>query len=519
MNQRDFSPEQLVLFQQALALHSSGQLSQAGELYQSLLSSVPENSQLLAAAGTLALQLGNAEGALRFIGQSLAIDPAQPAMLSNFGIALQSLRRLDEALASFDLAITLNPAYAEAHNNRGNVLKDLRRLEDALSSYGKAVVLKPDYAEAFYNLGLVLHDMGRLEEALENYDLALSINPDYAEVCSNRGNVLKDLNRLHEALASYDRAIELRPDYASALWNKSLVKLLKGDFEAGWKLYEWRWKDSGKGDGQHFLQPLWLGDGDISGKTLLIHAEQGLGDIIQFCRYVPIINKMGARVVLDAPAPLAKLCSTMEADLIVVESGKPLPHFDTHCPIMSLPLACRTVVANIPADIPYLRVDEQRREAWRKRLGPKTKPRVGLAWSGSSAHHNDRNRSIPLRLMQPVLQLPFEFHGVQKEVKVADLMHMGSIHMHQDELFDFSDTAALMSEMDLVVSVDTSAAHLAGALGLPVWILLPYASDFRWLFGRDDSPWYPTAKLYRQLAINGWEQVVSQVCGDMSTYF
>jgi tetratricopeptide (TPR) repeat protein len=514
MNFPSLSQSQLVQFQRACELHVAGKLTEAASMYEALLQTCPDHPQALSNLGTIALQSGLYDQAAQMLGRSLALDPNQPEMLSNFGIALQSLGRLQESLGCFDLAVMLKPDYAEAHNNRGNVYKDLGQPEQALACYRQAASLNPCYAEAFYNQGIALQAMDQLDGALAAYDRSLALQPEYAEAYSNRGNVLKDLNRIDEALASYGKAIQIKPGFTSPLWNTAMCKLLQGDFEAGWRLYEYRWDEPGRGYQQQFFQPLWLGESPLEGKRLLVYAEQGLGDFIQFCRYVPLLEAQGANVILEVPPPLVSLVKTLQGRFTLVEAGSPLPEFDLQCPIMSLPLACKTTLATIPAQVPYLHVDESKRRVWRERLGEPRKKRVGLVWSGSSAHGNDRNRSLPFAALASLLDLPVEFHSLQKEIREEDAENLRNeprIVLHHEALHDFSDTAALIHQMDLVISVDTSVAHLAGALGRPLWLLLSYAPDFRWMLGRSDSVWYPFATLFRQTSIGDWGSVMGHI--------
>ena len=473
--------EQTKMIEDAVALHQSGQLDLAEIQYKKLLNYLPDNTLLLTNLGTIALQRG----------------------------------RLEEALASYDRTITLNPDYAEAYSNRGNSLKDLNRLEEALASYDRAIALNPNYAEAYSNRGNALRDLNRLDEALASLDRAIALNPEYAEAYSNRGNALKDLKRLDEALASYDHAIVLNPDSAEAYWNKSLLKILIGEYLEGWKLYEWRWKKEPQINSlRAYHQPLWLGDESIFHKTLLIYPEQGFGDYIQCIRYAALVEQLGAKVILEVPSRLLTLCSTLKGQPILIENGKPLPSFDYHCPVMSLPLALKTTVETVPAQIPYLYADDQRKKRWNEKLGNKTVTRIGLVWSGSTTHKNDHNRSLLLNQLTSLLVLPVEFHSLQKEIREIDvktLTDFPKIHQHQDDLLDFFDTAALIDEMDLVISVDTAVAHLSGAMGKKTFILLPYSPDYRWMLDRADSPWYPTATLFRQPSVGDWDSVIAEI--------
>jgi hypothetical protein len=500
--------------------------------------------------GAIELHLGNYEEAVRLLGVSIEANPKQHLASFIRGIGLHRLGRLEEALDCYDLALALNPDNAEVHTYRNLAIQKInnlrattqpssrsidsssgkeaeklnelgisqetsQNLDHALASFDRAIALEPDYAEAHYGRGRVLLGLDKLDDALTSFDCAIALKPDYAEAYNARGRAFHRLKRLDEALANYDRAIALKPDFAKPHWNTSLLKLLTGDFDEGWRLHEWRWKGPQREFVKNFPQPLWLGQESIADKVLLIHAEQGFGDVIQFCRYLPMVEALGANVVLWLPTTLVSLTSAMKRNFrTVTENDKSFPAFDFHCPFASFPLAFRTTLDTIPAEVPYLFADPGKREAWRKRLGPKTRPRVGLVWSGRADHPNDRNRSIPLKLFKPLLQLPIELHSLQKDIRPDDsatLSKFKVIQRHQDDLDDFSDTSALIQEMDLVISVDTSVAHLAGALGQKVWILLPFMPDFRWMLDRSDSPWYPTATLFRQSVIGDWSSVISDV--------
>ena len=389
------------------------------------------------------------------------------------------------------------------------------QLDLAEIQYKELLNYFPDNTLLLTNLGTIALQKGRLEDAVRIIGKSLQINSNQPNALNNRGNALKDLKRLDEALASYDRAIALNPNYAEAYWNKSLLKILIGEYLEGWKLYEWRWKKEPQINSlRAYHQPLWLGDESIFHKTLLIYPEQGFGDYIQCIRYAALVEQLGAKVILEVPSRLLTLCSTLKGQPILIENGKPLPSFDYHCPVMSLPLALKTTVETIPAQIPYLYADDQRKKRWNEKLGNKTVTRIGLVWSGSTWHKNDHNRSLLLNQLTSLLVLPVEFHSLQKEVREIDiktLTDFPKINQHQDDLLDFSDTAALIDEMDLVISVDTAVAHLSGAMGKKTFILLPYSPDYRWMLDRADSPWYPTATLFRQPSVGDWDSVISEI--------
>lgn len=372
-----------------------------------------------------------------------------------------------------------------------------------------------DHFGALQLLAAVHKKRGQYAEALTNLDRALSVRPDHAEALKNRGIVLTDLGRFGEAFESYERAIKIRPDYAEGHSSEALLRLLTGDFLNGWKKFEWRWKKkSFTSPKRDFAQPLWLGAEAVAGKTILLHSEQGYGDTIQFCRYVPLVAARGARVLLEAPKSLRELMTSLAGTPeVIVKSGKP-PEFDFHCPLLSLPLAFGTMPETIPSGVPYLRAPPSELQNWAARLGPKRSPRVGLVWSGRLNHAGDHERSISLRTLLPLLDREVTFVSLQKDVRPDDakvLKERKDIVDYGNELKNFSDTAALISHLDLVISVDTAVAHLAGALGKPVWVLLPHVPDWRWLLDRDDSPWYPSARLFRQDETRTWEGVIERV--------
>lgn len=480
----------------------------------------PDYAAAFANRGIVLQDLARLNDALADYNKAIILNPDSTKAYNNRGALLRDIGDLDHALADVDRAIEMSPDFAEAHCNRGSILKQLKQYDAALESLDQAITLKPDLVEAHLNRGNVLQALQQQEAALTCYEHVIALDPNNADGYNNRGNVLKDLMRLDEALASYEHAIALKPDYPTAYWNIGFLKILVGDYAQGWKLYEWRWKDALKNEARGFEKPLWLGEQDLAGRTLLLHAEQGLGDVIQCCRYAPLVAAQGPNVVLEVQPSLVALLSTLGGGVRVIARGEPLPEFDFQCPIMSLPLAFKTRVESIPAQVPYLHVDEAKRHAWQARMGQKTKFRIGLVWSGRPSHNNDHNRSLPFSLLAPLMALPAEFHALQQEIRseeMADVSACNALQLHTDALHDFSDTAALVDQMDLVITVDTSVAHLAGALGKPVWMMLPYAPDYRWLLDREDSPWYPTARLFRQPALNDWRRVIDKIAEALRT--
>jgi tetratricopeptide (TPR) repeat protein len=502
------------------ALKALKRVEEALASYDKAIAIDPDYAEAYANRGNALKELKRVEEALASYDKAIAIKPDYAEAYSSRGSALKELKRVDEALASYDKAIAIKPNYAEAYYNRGNALKDLRRMEEAIASYDKAIAIEPNYAEAYYNRGNALKDLKRLYDAVVSYDKANAIKPDYAEAYCNRGNALQDLKRVEEAVACYDNAIKIKPDHPAAHWNKSHALLLKGDLVQGWELYEWRWKNEKIAlRRRNFPQPLWLGAEDITGKTLLLHAEQGLGDTIQFCRYAKLVKSLGVKVLMAVPRDLTNLLRGLDGVDDFLEQGETLPAFDYHCPLLSLPLAFKTDLTNIPSPQPYLVVSTRKREEWAQRLGAKTKARVGLVWSGSALHENDHNRSLTLQQLLPHLPQGYEYVSLQKEVREVDVsvLNSSAIRHYGERLEDFTDTAALCDLMDLVISVDTSVAHLSGAIGKSTWILLPYASDWRWLLDRHDSPWYESMKLYRQDESRNWLSVLERLEVDLES--
>ncbi len=476
----------------------------------------PSAAEALAAgiAHHQAGRLIEAEGCYR---QLLETDPANADALHYLGLIAHQVGRNELAIELFDQVLASRPGYAEAWSNRGLALHDLGRYPEAIASYDNALSARPAFAEASFNRGNALQLMGRLPEALASYDAALTIQPAYWEVLGNRGNVLQKLNRYEEACASYENALALEPSFADAHWNLGLCRLTCGDFANGWPEIEWRWKmREFHAHRRDFSQPLWIGGRPIAGKTVLLHAEQGLGDTLQFCRYAPMVAALGATVLLEVQGALRPLLGELGGVSRLLAQGEALPAFDLHCPLLSLPLAFGTTVAGIPAQIPYVHADAALVAQWRARLGEKRGLRIGIAWSATRATAYGLARSIPLVEFVKIIPLGAQCVSLQKDLDDeeraviearTDILHFGT---------GFADTAALVESMDLVVSVDTSIAHLAGAMGKAVWIMMPRAGDWRWMRDREDSPWYPSARLYRQPAAGDWDRVVKRVGEDLA---
>ncbi|NJD25847.1 MAG: tetratricopeptide repeat protein [Betaproteobacteria bacterium] len=495
-----------------LALHELKRFDEALASYDRAIAIRPGYADACNNRGNALLEMKRPEDALASYDRAIAITPEYADAYNNRGNALKDMKRLDDALASYDRAIAIKPDFAEAYDNRGAALLELGRPEDALASHGLAIAIKPDYADAYNNQGIVLQKLKRLDDALASYEQAIAIRPDDAGAFNNRGNALKELKRFDEALASYERAFAIKPDFAEAHWNQGLCRLLIGDFAKGWEQYEWRWqREKRKENPRHGNRPLWLGSPDLSGKTILLWSEQGLGDTLQFCRYARLVADLGATVYLEVQQSLKALLKDLDGVASVFGEGDALPEFDCQCPLLSLPLAFRTTQATI-SGAPYIRVPAPR--PWMAASLRGARPRIGVAWSGNMGHSNDQNRSLPFLRFQSLLPPGLEVVCLQKDIRDADRVALAmhpEIQAVDSHLNDFTDTAALMHELDLVVAVDTSIAHLAGATGKEVWLLLPWIPDWRWLLDRTDSPWYDSVTLFRQPAIGDWDSVLAEV--------
>lgn len=545
------------MLQGAISLHRQGRLLEAEGLYTAILKARPFHFDALNLLGVLKLQTARPAEAYTLFNAALRVAPQSVDASTNLGLALRGLGRHNDALAAFDRVLALAPDHIEARNNRGLALIDLGRLEEALAcfahllgqvphhtparlnhantaaqlgqleaaiaTYDAVLANEPHHAGALFNRGNALNALGREADAISSFDAALSINPNRADIWKSRGVALHALGRHQEAIASYEKAIGLANDDADARYDQALALLTIGDFSRGLAQYEWRLRRPAMAHHRRALgQPRWAGNYPITGKRILVHAEQGLGDMIQFVRYVRLLARAGTRVVLEVQPELKRLLSTMEGVDEVVARGEPLPAFDVHCPVASLPQAFGTHLATIPPDIPYLSARGPRLDHFQSRLVRLGRPRVAIAWAGSTGHANDRRRSIPLRHLEPLFALKEgTFLSVQRDRRDGDkevLARHPNLLDLGDELSDFEDTAAVFALCDLIVTVDTSVAHLAGAMGRPVWILLPFTPDWRWLLGRDDSPWYPTAKLFRQLRLDDWEGLIPRLQDELGAF-
>ena len=473
-------------------------------------------------AGFVAHTAGRLSEARRWYEQALALEPGNCRALFLLGTLHAAENRTARAIAFFEKCIGLHPSLSIAHNALGYALHAAREIPRAAAEYRRAIDCPEPCVEAFCNLGAICRSLGQLDEAVSLYRRALVIQPDLVEAWCNLGVALKELKRLDDATDAFRQAIGIKPDLAEAHFNESLLLLLKGDFLPGWPKHEYRWATVQRTARRHFTPPLWLGDSSLEGKTILVHAEQGLGDTLQFVRYLPLLEQRGAKVILEVQPALKTLFSEDPRVQCLYARGETLPAFDAHCPLLSLPLAFSTGLDSIPGDVPYLHVPDFHRRKWDGLLRTSAGPRVGFVWFGNRQHRNDLNRSIPASAAGRFLEeSPVVLHCLQKDIvnpEDAALAASPKMKCLTDQMEDFCDTAAFVERLDLVITVDTSVAHLAGGLGRPLWVLLPYVPDWRWLLERNDSPWYPRARLFRQPAAQDWTSVLRLVRDELESF-
>ena len=534
--------------QEALSLHQQGRLREAEKLYARTLKAAPDNFDALHLLGLIKAQSGQMGEAHRLMAAALKVNPNAPDALVNFanvlhalkrdaealahldkalalrpgdseallyrGNALTALDRPDEAVACYDAVLARNPAHGDALLNRGTARARLGRHADALTDFDALIARAPHHVEALYNRGTALLELERPEPALAAFDAAVAAAPRHTGAWTNRGRALQALNRHADAVASFENAIAIDKNFADAHSNLALSLLTLGQLSRGFAEYEWRWKRTGMTDARRgYRGRPWLGEFPIGQRTILLAAEQGLGDSIQFVRYASLLARSGAKVVLEVQPELKALLAGVDGVASCHARGETLPDYDIYCPLGSLPLACKTEPATIPADIPYLRADEGRLAKWRPIIEALPGKRVALAWAGHARHPNDRNRSIALALLEPLLARDgISFISVQRDLRGDDaaiLTRRKSITHIGDKLDDMADTAAVLALADLTIAVDTSVIHLAGAMGREAWVMLPFSPDWRWTLTGDHSPWYPRMRLFRQATPGDWPGVIA----------
>jgi tetratricopeptide (TPR) repeat protein len=564
----------LASFARALALHPGyadalinagntlrkmGRLEDALASHEKALGLEPASVDALYSRSGVLLELGRYQEALEACEQALALRPAFPPALMRRGNLLNHLNRFEEAVAAFNTALALPdapaPYRAEAHFLQGMALRHLERMDETIDAFDKAIALRPELVDAWTHRGSALRDMNELLDALHSYDAALAIDPQHAETLNNRSVLMAMLDRNEDAEASAKAALAIDPD-SPAAWNNlanslrrlkriaeareafetatrlsqdqfrvrlnyAMCLLQAGDYENGWEAYEARWETDARPVLVEGIEDKLLRDASqVDGKVVVIYSEQGLGDSIQFSRYVPLLRDRGANVLLGVPKSLRRLYRSLGESITFFDKTIDRS-FDFHAPLMSLPRAFGTRLETIPNRVPYLIPPDDVRQSWRERLGTKRGLRVGIVWSGSPGHKEDSGRTIPLEMFATVFAPVPEVYCLQREMRPADVPALAMfpfIRFFGHELSDFADTAALVSEMDLIVSVDTSVLHLAGALARPAWGLIPMAADWRWLYDRDDTPWYPTMRLFRQRSHRGWDEVLQRVAEALALF-
>jgi tetratricopeptide (TPR) repeat protein len=511
------------------------QLGHFGAALQSFDSAIALNRHLTQAyfqRGNLYQAMNRPALAIADYDRALSLKENFPEAHCNRGVVLDALGRFDAALVSLNRALALKPDWPETYCSRSKVLRACERFEEAIADCDQAIALQPDLAEAYSNRGAIYNELNRSDQALADYERAIRLNEGAAAPWANRGVLLMELHRLDESLASFGEAIARDPGLIEAHVNRAMAHLLAGDYERGWPEYEWRHNIPDRLAERHargLVTRPWLGDEDVAGRRILLRGEQGLGDCLQFCRYAKLVAAAGATVFLEVPQELKSLLGNLEGVTGVLSPSDALPACDFFTPLLSLPLAFKTNLDTIPAQMPYLASDPVKRLRWRESLGEKTRLRVGLVWSGGSrpgqpaSQSMSRRRNVPLALLAPLAHPDIEFYSLQKgQPAEAELAELRAGDWDGPELIDqtallqdFSDTAALIDALDLVVSVDTSTAHLAAALGKPVWLLNRFDTCWRWLLDRTDSPWYPTMTLYRQRRMGDWSDVIEAVSADL----
>lgn len=540
------------IFSRALSAHQKGHLLVAEDLYRRVLMDAPDRSDCEHLLAISLYQQKKYQGAISHFKRAIVLEPRNAVYISNLGNALQEINSLDEAMSCYEQALAINDNFPDAYFNLGNTLSKAKRIEDAVAAYTKAIAKNPSYTAAFVHRGLALLELkqasralvdfdaalaidsryviahinradalkqlGRVEDALESIDCAVALDDACAEAHFNRAQILQEVGRVEEALSSYDRAIACRPEYPKALSSKGTACLKLGRFDQGWPLYEWRWHPTlTKSRRKHTTGERWFGDKSLSGKTILLYAEQGLGDTIQFCRYARLVQALGARVVLQVQTSLIPLLRTLRGYDQLVDKQSVPPEVDYVCPLMSVPLALRTRVETIPAGIPYLAAEVDRIERWQQFLGTE-RFKIAVAWQGNKQNEEAFGRSYPVHWLSQLSEIPsVQLISLQKHAGAELLMELPVEQrpLILPEAFDgdgaFLDSAAIMKCVDLVLTSDTALTHLAGALGVKTWMPLKYAAEWRWMLHTDRTPWYPEHRLFRQTSVGDWASVLIDI--------
>ena len=542
------------IFQDSIQFHQSGDLSNAKKGFEYLISKYPESSDLFNSLGTLNLQMGEDKKGCLLLEKSLHIDPNQPMISFNLGNSYLNQKNLPKALEFYTITITKAPEYLEAYIKKGEILTNLKiyneaidcfknalklapknlqilncigvnllelgEAKDALEYFTKCIKIDKTIAILYNNAGLAAYKMNKFNESIEYFNLCINKSPTTGYFYSNRGLSFQALKKLNLAMEDFNKCTYLDPKYPESYWNKSLLYLFQGNYKDGWELYEYRWQSFAKEWARDYPKKLWLGNESIKNKVIYIYPEQGHGDFIQCYRYIALLkNLYPKKIILEVTEPFYKLISNQDIEIEVIGPNIQPSKFDFYAPIMSLPLAFKTEISNVPNKCPYLLSDLNKNKIWEEKFKNSNHLKIGLCWSGNPLHKNNHNRSMLLDDFSELISLPFEFYSLQKEIPHDDLeiLNNSKIIDHQNSLSDFSETASLVKMMDIVISIDSVIAHLAGALGKKTFLLLPDKSSFLWMNERKDSPWYPSIRIFRQSTLEDWKKPLKELISELKS--
>ncbi|MFB2922299.1 tetratricopeptide repeat protein [Aerosakkonema funiforme] len=507
-----------ILHIEGLKYLETGKYAQAEKIYFQLVEQEPTNPIAYKNLGNVLYSQGKLKEAIASYQQGIELEPNDAITYYHLGNTFHQLNRLEEAIAHYQQSLAISPNSPIVLNNLGNSLQRQGKFEEAIACYQQSITLDSHNALTYNNLGSLFNSQGKMEEALACFQQGLNLEPNNVESYNNLAVFYQKHRQYEKALECCDRAIEIEPNYADAHWNRALILLRLGDYERGLIEYEWRWQR--KENLPRFLpKPVWDGS-NIEGKTILLQAEQGIGDIIQFIRYVPLVVKLGARVIVECHQLLVRLLKNVEGIDKVVAIGQTLPEFDVYIPLLSVPRLLGTTLETIPAKIPYIAPLKEVRFPLDVSDGSYLK--VGIVWAGNPKHLDDRKRSTSLQQFLPIFNIShITFYSLQKGPKAAEISEISlpiNLVDLNSKINDFADTAAVIAQLDLVITVDTAVAHLAGAMGKPVWVLLCYNPDWRWMSDREDTPWYPSVRLFRQNRSGDWQEVLERVAQTLTEF-
>ncbi len=542
------------VFQESIRFHQSGDLSNAQKGFEYLISKYPKSTDLCNSLGTLNLQMGEDKKGCSFLEKSLQINPDQPMISFNLGNSYSIQKNFPKALEFFNITILKAPDYIDAYIKKGELLTGLKIYNEAIACFKNALKLAPknlqilnsiginllelDEAEdaleyfkqcikidktiaIFYNnAGLAAYKINSFNESIEYFNLCINKSPNTGYFYNNRGLSFQALKKLNLAMEDFNKCTSLDPKYPESYWNKSLIHLFQGNYKDGWELYEYRWQSFAKEWARDYPKKLWLGNESIKNKVIFIYPEQGHGDFIQCYRYIALLKDLHPKkIILEVTEPFYKLISSQDLGIEVIGPNIQPSKFDFYSPIMSLPLAFKTEISNVPNKCPYLLTNLNKNKIWEKKFEKSNCLRIGLCWAGNPLHKNNHNRSMLLDDFSELISLPFEYHSLQKGMTHEEqkIIKNSDVIDHQDSLKDFCDTASLIKMMDVIICVDTVIAHLAGALGKKTYLLLPDKSSFLWMNERKDSPWYPSIKIFRQSTLGDWNKPLKELISDLKS--